>query len=82
MLVKLNFWFWCGIGITVYGFAYFIIHEAFIHRRFKFFRNTNNSYLKYIRRAHKIHHKQLNKDNGKCFGMLWVSPKYFTKIKQ
>ena len=41
------------------------------------FRNVNNKYAKGIRRAHKIHHKNINKENGESFGMLWVPLKYF-----
>lgn len=65
-----------GIGITLYGLAYFIIHEVFIHQRIKLLRNTNSRYFKAIRRAHKIHHKNLSKENGSCFGMLIVPLKY------
>lgn len=73
----LNFMFWTGLGITLYGFAYFFVHDIFIHQRFKLFRNTDNPYFKAIRRAHKIHHKHLGKEKGECFGMLWVPLKYF-----
>lgn len=69
--------FWMGLGITLYGFAYFLVHDIFIHQRFKLFRNANNPYFKAIRRAHKIHHKHLGKEEGECFGMLWVPLKYF-----
>src|SRR5690554_2731236 len=64
-------------GITLYGFCYFLVHDIFIHQRFKWFRNTDNIYLKAIRRAHKIHHKNLYKEGAECFGMLWVPFKYF-----
>jgi beta-carotene 3-hydroxylase len=74
-----NLLFWIGLGITIYGFAYFLIHDIFIHQRFKFLRQTNNTYFRAIRRAHKVHHKHLNKEEGECFGMLWVSLKYFKK---
>jgi len=66
-----------GIGITLYGAAYFLVHDVFIHQRFKLFRNTDNNYFRAIRRAHKMHHKHLNKEHGECFGMLWVPLKYF-----
>ena len=73
--------FWAGlpiaIGIFCYGLTYFIVHDIFIHQRFKMFRNINNKYAKGIRRAHKIHHKNINKENGESFGMLWVPLKYF-----
>ena len=71
-----NYWFWIGLGITIYGFAYFLVHEILIHQRFKLFRNVDFFYLKAIRRAHKMHHKHLGRHNGESFGMLWVPRKY------
>jgi beta-carotene 3-hydroxylase len=70
-----------GIGIALYGFCYFMVHEIFIHQRFKIFRNSNNWYLRAIRRAHKMHHKHFNKEDGECFGMLLVPLKYFREEK-
>ena len=72
-----NFYFWAGLGITLYGFAYFFIHDVFIHQRIKFFRNSNWIYFRALRKAHKMHHKHLGKENGECFGMLLVPLKYF-----
>ena len=66
-----------AIGIFLYGLTYFIVHDIFIHRRFKLFRNANNWYAKGIRRAHKMHHKNIKKGGGECFGMLFVPFKYF-----
>ncbi len=74
--------FWIGIGITIYGFAYFLVHDIFIHQRFKIFRNSNSVYLRGIRRAHKIHHKHLGRHHGECFGMLWVPFKYFREVNK
>ena len=71
--------FWIGCGITLYGLAYFMVHDIFIHQRFKFLRNTDNLYFQAIRRAHKMHHKHLAKEHGECFGMLWVPVKYFKR---
>jgi beta-carotene 3-hydroxylase len=81
VLNHFSFIFWIGLGITLYGFAYFFVHDIFIHQRFRLFRNTNNPYLKAIRRAHKIHHKNIGKEEGQCFGMLWVPLKYFRNEK-
>ena len=77
-----NFLFFIGLGITLYGFAYFLVHDIFIHQRFKLFRNANNTYFTAIRRAHKVHHKHLDKHEGECFGMLWVPLKYFKELKR
>ena len=65
-----------GFGILAYGIAYFLVHEVFIHQRFKWFKNSETVYLKAIRRAHKIHHKHIGKEKGECFGMLIVPWKY------
>lgn len=68
-----------GVGISIYGAVYFLIHDLFIHQRIKIWRNTKNPYLLAIRRAHKMHHKHITKQDGECFGMLWVPLKYFKK---
>lgn len=68
-----------GLGIFAYGLTYFLVHDIFIHQRFKLFRNANNWYAKGVRRAHKIHHKHLGKNKGENFGMLIVPLKYFKK---
>lgn len=72
-----RFMFYIGIGITLYGIAYFMVHDVFIHQRFNWFSKTNNIYFRALRKAHKIHHKHLNKQEGECFGMLFVPLKYF-----
>ena len=53
------------------------MHDIFIHQRFKIFRKIDNKYARGVRRAHKIHHKNINKEGGECFGMLFVPKKYF-----
>ncbi len=71
-----------GAGITMYGAAYFIVHDVIIHQRFKLFSKSNNRYIKSIRWAHKMHHKYLEKNEGESFGMLLVAKKYRQKIKR
>jgi len=70
-----------GLGIFAYGWTYFIVHDIFIHQRFKLFRNADNVYARAVRRAHKMHHKHLGKEHGECFGMLIVPFKYFRQEK-
>lgn len=72
-----NFLFYIGIGISIYGMAYFFVHDIFIHKRAKISRDTQNPYLLAIRRVHKQHHKHIGKEEGECFGFLWVPIKYF-----
>lgn len=73
----LNYLFFIGLGILFYGIAYFLVHDVLIHKRFKWFNKTNSRYLIGLRKAHKVHHKHLEKEEGECFGMLFVPFKYF-----
>ncbi|MEY3236041.1 MAG: hypothetical protein RI883_142 [Bacteroidota bacterium] len=73
---------WIGYGIAAYGFAYFLIHDVHIHRRFKWLRNIDSPYFLAIRKAHKVHHKHLGKEDSECFGMLWVPRKYYIEAKK
>ncbi len=72
-----NFMFYIGLGILLYGIAYFMIHDVVIHQRFRFFSRGKNRYVKTIKRAHKMHHKHLGKHNGESFGMLFAARKYW-----
>lgn len=71
-----------GFGIMAYGFAYFLVHDVIIHQRFKWFTRSNNTYIRAIRWAHKMHHKHLGKHDGESFGMLWVHRKYREKVRR
>jgi beta-carotene 3-hydroxylase len=75
---ELDYRFWIGVGISVYGMVYFVFHDWFIHNRFKAFKTTNR-YLLGIRRAHKIHHKSMRKLPSEEFGLLLASRKYFKR---
>lgn len=73
---EINSLFWIGIGIALYGMTYVFVHDIFIHQRIKIFRNAKSPYFLAMRRAHKMHHKHLGKENGEAFGFLWVPKKY------
>jgi beta-carotene 3-hydroxylase len=72
-----DFRLFIGIGIALYGLCYFLVHDIIIHQRFKIWRKWDNKYVLGIRRAHKIHHKYLGKEDGENFGMLIVPMRYF-----
>ncbi len=74
--VDLNYKFWIGTGISIYGTIYFIFHDWFIHNRFKPFK-TSNRYLLGIRKAHKMHHKSIIKTPSEGFGLLVIKRKWF-----
>lgn len=68
-----------GIGIALYGLAYFLIHEIIIHRRLPPPSKTKSRYIKAIRKAHKVHHKNRGKYHAVNFGMLIIPFKYFKR---
>jgi len=74
---ELNYKFFIGLGVLLYGITYFLVHDVIIHQRFKWFKKTKNNYIIGLRKAHKVHHKHLGKEDGECFGMLNVPSKYF-----
>ena len=77
----INYLFFMGLGFLLYGIAYFLVHDVLAHRRLAWWKKSNNTYLQAIVRAHKIHHKHMQKEDSESFGLLWVSKKYFTKRK-
>ena len=81
-LQHFNFLFYIGLGIMLYGMAYFFVHDVLIHQRLPWFKHTNIMYFRALRKAHKIHHKHLDKPHGECFGMLFVPLKYFREAAQ
>ena len=77
-----HFWlFFVGVGISIYGLIYFLIHDVYIHQRFSWFRQLDSPYSRAILRAHGAHHAKREKEDGVSFGLLFVHPKYFRKRK-
>jgi len=66
-----------GIGIAIYGLAYFLVHEVLIHRRLNWFDGIDNKYIQSIKRAHRALHEKTEKKNGKSFGLLIFPLVYF-----
>jgi beta-carotene 3-hydroxylase len=55
-----------GIGVTAYGAAYALVHDAFIHGRVGWFEGRHVPALDRLAAAHRLHHEH----NGAPFGML------------
>ena len=68
-----------AIGICIYGAIYFLVHDVYIHRRFKWFRQLDGRYSRGILRAHGVHHTKHTKEGCESFGLLVVARKYFGK---
>ena len=73
--------FFVGVGISIYGLIYFLIHDVYIHRRFKWFKQLDGSYSRGILRAHGAHHAKQTKEGCESFGLLIVNSKYFKNRK-
>lgn len=76
-----------GIGITLYGIGYAIIHDGLIHQRMKIFSNTRNVWLVALKLGHQAHHHYdksatHKKEKDICYGMLWVPACYFREARQ
>ncbi|MBK9107700.1 MAG: fatty acid hydroxylase [Saprospiraceae bacterium] len=78
---ELRFLLYIGIGISIYGLCYFLVHDVYIHRRFNWFKQLETDYSKAVLRAHGAHHAKTTKEDGESFGMLLVHPRYFNKKK-
>lgn len=76
---SLGFLLYVGIGISIYGLIYFLIHDVYIHQRFKWFRQLDSKYSRAILRAHGDHHANQEKEASRSFGLLLVHPKYYKK---
>lgn len=71
--------FFTGVGISLYGITYFLIHDVYIHQRFSWFRQLDSIYSRAILRAHGAHHAKTGKEDCESFGLLVVAPKFFKK---
>lgn len=67
-----------GLGIAVYGIFYFIVHDAFTHRRFVPF-NSGNLMFNVIRSAHQRHHQTAEKKGIEPFGLFVFDYKKYTE---
>ncbi len=61
--------FGIGVGITIYGILYFIIHDLFTHRRFLPF-SSDNRVMRLIRRAHQRHHQTIDHGGHEPYGLF------------
>ena len=55
-----------GVGITLYGLAYALVHDVYIHRRVGGWTPPANRVGDHLAQAHRVHHLY----NGEPYGML------------
>lgn len=78
---KLDYRFWMGVGISLYGVLYFILHDVLVHRRLKWFDRPKNAFLKGIFKAHQAHHRTNQKEDAVSFGLFVVPKKFFKNVE-
>jgi beta-carotene 3-hydroxylase len=55
-----------GVGVTLYGAFYALVHDVYIHQRLPLFRGRSVAGLDRLAAAHRVHHDR----NGAPYGML------------
>jgi beta-carotene 3-hydroxylase len=72
-----DYHFWIGIGIFLYGFAYFMFHDVYVHQRLKMLSGLRNRYLDATVKAHLDHHGPKFYGN---YGFLIAPFSYYKEI--
>lgn len=65
-----------GIGIALYGVAYFLFHDVYVHHRIKGIQISDNQYLRATGAAHLDHHMPHSHRN---YGFLIAPLFYYRK---
>lgn len=60
---------WAGLGVTLYGVIYTLVHDGLVHGRF-FHYVPKRGYLKRLVQAHKLHHATIGREGGVSFGFV------------
>ena len=66
--------YWIGLGMTIYGLLYFIVHDGLVHQRWPFRYIPRAGYLKRLVQAHRLHHAVDERESGVSFGFLYAPP--------
>ena len=72
-----EFWlpvWWVGMGVSVYGLLYFVVHDGLVHQRWPFRHVPRKGYLQRLYQAHKLHHAVEGRDGCVSFGFLYAPP--------
>jgi beta-carotene 3-hydroxylase len=86
LLLLFGFWFQIseliavGIGISLYGLAYFIIHDIIIHERLNIpflLKLKTNPFMQAVTRAHMAHHRGKNVRDFDNYGLLVFQFRFF-----
>ena len=65
------FWY-IGLGLTIYGVLYAVVHDGLVHRRLPFPRKARGAYMKRLVQAHRLHHAAHTKQGCVSFGFIYA----------
>lgn len=66
--------YWVGVGMTLYGALYAILHDGLVHRRLPLRFDRMNGYFRHLVRSHHLHHATQGRDGAVSFGFLYAPP--------
>ena len=65
---------WFGVGITLYGIIYTLVHDGLVHQRWPFRVVPKRGYLRRLYQAHRLHHAVEGRDDCVSFGFVYAPP--------
>jgi beta-carotene 3-hydroxylase len=66
--------YFVGVGTSLYGAAYFILHDVLVHGRVPLRWTPKRGYLKRLVQAHRLHHATRGREGAVSFGFLYAPP--------
>ena len=66
--------YWIGLGVTLYGVLYFMLHDGLVHHRWPFRARPSNPYIQRLVQAHHLHHAVHEREGAVSFGFLYAPP--------
>ena len=63
-----------AIGVTLYGAAYFLMHDVLVHKRLPPPFTPKQGYLAHLVQAHHLHHAVRTREGAVSFGFLYAPP--------
>ena len=72
-----------ALGVTAYGFVYFLAHDVLVHHRVNIGLNPRKGYLRRLYQAHRLHHAVGGREGCVSFGFIFApSPEHLKKELQ
>lgn len=75
-------WVWfVGLGVTLYGVMYAVVHDGLVHQRWPFRFMPKNPYARRLVQAHRLHHAVHGRQGCVSFGFLYAPDPRALKAK-